>query len=86
MSQKPLKVCLTDKKEKDVKGQTRRFMSYMFDFDEQLSPSAIEKKQLLFQFSGNGLITRLDQKVSSIVHAHVLLNPVRKIPEKLLQN
>lgn len=61
-------------------------MSYMFDFDEQLSPSAIEEKQLLFQFSGHGVITRLDQKVSSIVHVHVLLDPVWKIAEKLLHN
>lgn len=57
----------------------------MFDFDKQLSPSAVEKKQLLFQFSRHSLIARLNQKVSSIVHVHVLLNPVWKIPEKLLQ-
>lgn len=60
-------------------------MSYMFDFDKQLSPSAVEKKQLLFQFSRHSLIARLNQKVSSIIHVHVLLNPVWKIPEKLLQ-
>lgn len=69
-----------------VANMIRCYMSYVFDFDEQLSPSAIEKKQLLFQFSGNGLVARLDQKVSSIVHVHVLLDPVWKIPEKLLQN
>lgn len=60
-------------------------MSYMFDFDKQLSPSAIEKKQLLFQLSRHSLIARLNQEVSSIIHIHVLLNPVWKIPEKLLQ-
>lgn len=57
----------------------------MFDFDKQLSPSAIEKEQLLFEFSGHSLIACLNQEVSSIVHVHVLLNPVWKIAEKLLQ-
>lgn len=57
----------------------------MFDFDKQLSPSAVEKEQLLFEFSGHSLIACLNQEVSSIVHVHVLLNPEWKTAEKLLQ-
>lgn len=56
----------------------------MFDFNEQLSPPPVEKEQLLLKVSGDGLIACLDQEVPCIIHVHVLLDPVRKVPEEVL--
>lgn len=57
----------------------------MFDFNKQLPPSAIKEEQLLLQVSRHSLITSLNQEVSCIVHVHVLLYPVWKVPEEFLQ-
>lgn len=56
----------------------------MFDFDEELPPSAVQQQQLLLQVSGHRLITRLDEEVPGVVHVHVLLDPVGEVPEEVL--
>ena len=56
----------------------------MLDFDEELPPPPVEQQQLLLQVPGHRLITRLDQEVPRIVHVHVLLDPVGKVPEEIL--
>lgn len=57
----------------------------MFDFDKQLPPSPVQKKKLLLQVSGDSVITSLNQEVPSIIHVHVLLDPVREVSEEILK-
>lgn len=57
----------------------------MFDFDEQLPPSPVQKKKLLLQISRDGVVTSLNQEVPCIIHVHVLLDPVREVSEEILK-
>lgn len=56
----------------------------MFDFDKELSPSPIEQQELLFQVTRDCLVARLNEKIPCVIHVHVLLDPVRKVPEEFL--
>lgn len=58
---------------------------YMLDFNKQLPPSAIEEKELLLQITRDHLVAGLNEEVSSIIHLHVLLHPVRKVSEENLE-
>lgn len=58
----------------------------MFDFDKQLPPSPVQKKKLLLQVSGDSVITSLNQEIPSIIHVHVLLDPVREVSEEILKD
>lgn len=57
----------------------------MLDFNKQLPPSAVEEKELLFQVTRDHLVAGLDEEVAGVVHLHVLLHPVGKVPEENLE-
>lgn len=58
---------------------------YLFDLEEEVSPSTVQKKQLLLQIKRHGLVARFDKKIPRVVHGCVLIHPVAEIPEKLLE-
>lgn len=66
-------------------SESKQLHLYMFDFDEQLPPSPVQKKQLLLEVTGDCFIAGLDEEVSRVVHVHVLLHPVREVSEKVLE-
>lgn len=77
--------CMLQLNERDVTEYWDLLLrAYVFDFDKELSPSPVEQKKLLFQVPGDRLVARLDEKIPRVIHVHVLLDPVRKVPEEFL--
>lgn len=60
------------------------FVKYLFDFEEEISPTSIQNQQLLLKVQGHHVITCFNKKIPCIIHGSVLVYPVAEILKKLL--
>lgn len=64
----------------------RKRALYLFDLDEELSPSSIHQQELLLELQRDRVVTRLNEETPRVVHGGMLIHPVAEILEKLLQD